>query len=251
MISQSQLHTDNAHSKLQATSAAQNAVAAKAATEPESSLKKGFHELLGSGPGDECALFGLALSIANENLAANGKSLCLCTLAGDAQEYGQLYGHGLTASGISPGRLVMVSAAREKDLLWTLEEALTSGAFSVVIGALGQQERLYAFAQSRRLKLRSAAAGIPLYLLRHWQSTGATAANGRWRVKAMPSRSPGHHTAYRFLGPSRLQLKLERMSSVRPQTWEIEFDAARHLHMARLLEYGSAGKTSGSRRQAA
>jgi hypothetical protein len=34
----------------------------------------------------------------------------------------------------------------------------------------------------------------------------------------------------------RLQLRLERMASLPPQSWEIEFDATRHLHVAPLLE---------------
>jgi hypothetical protein len=145
----------------------------------------------------------------------------------------------------------MVTATGEKDLLWTLEEALTSGAFSAVVGALGKEERLYAFPQSRRLKLRSAETATPLFLLRHWQSGGATAANGRWRVTALPSHSPGKHGDFRFPGPSRLQLRLERMASLPPQSWEIEFDATRDLHMAPLLEHGPAGAQKGRRRSVA
>jgi protein ImuA len=170
-----------------------------------------------------------------------GESLCICMLASEAQERGRLYGHGLTALGIAAERTVIVTAAREKDLLWTLEEALTSGAFGAVVGALGKEERLYAFPQSRRLKLRSCETATPLFLLRHWQSGGATSATGRWRVTALPSRSPGRHGDFRLPGPSRLQLRLERMGSLPPQSWEIEFDATRHLHMAALLEHGPAG----------
>jgi protein ImuA len=172
-------------------------------------------------------------------------------LANEAQERGQLYGHGLAALGIAADRTVVVTAAKEKELLWALEEALISGAFGAVIGALGKEERLYAFPQSRRLKLRSAETATPLFLLRHWQSTGATAANGRWRVTALPSRSPGRHGDFRLPGPSRLQFRLERMSSLPPQSWEIEFDATRHLHMAPLLEHGPAGTVVRGRRSAA
>jgi protein ImuA len=172
-------------------------------------------------------------------------------LAGEAQERGRLYGPGLAAMGIAAERTVMVTAAREKDLLWALEEALTSGAFGAVVGALGKEERLYAFPQSRRLKLRSSETATLLLLLRHWQSGGATAANGRWRVTALSSRSPGKHGDFSLPGPSRLQLRLERMASLPPQSWEIEFYATRHLHMAPLLEHGPAGSASRRRRSAA
>lgn len=218
---------------------------------PESLLKCGFHELLGGGPGDEATSLGYALRMSWEACALTGKSLCVGVLASEAQERGRLYGYGVAALGIAAERAVMVTAAREKDLLWTLEEALTSGAFGAVIGMLGKDERLYAFSQSRRLKLRSSETGTPLFLQRHWQGGGATAADGRWRVTALPSRSPGRHGEFSFLGPSRLQLHLERMGSLRPQSWEIEFDAVRHLHMAPLLEHGPAGTAKRRERPAA
>ncbi|MGF1621794.1 MAG: ImuA family protein [Rhodomicrobiaceae bacterium] len=218
---------------------------------PERLLKQGFHELLGGGPGDECASLGIALSMSWEACASTGKSLCVCMLESEAQERGRLYGSGLAALGIAAERAITVTAAREKDLLWALEEALTSGAFGAVVGMLGIDERLYTFPQSRRLKLRSAAAATPFFLLRHWQSGGATAATGRWRVTALPSRSAGKHGDFRLPGPSRLQLRLERMASLPPQSWEIEFDATRHLHLVPLLEHGPTGKAIRRRRSAA
>jgi protein ImuA len=231
--------------------AAEESGAEDFAAAPEKLLVSGFHELLGAAPGDETIRTAFALSIAASTLAGSGKGLCFCSLASEAQEYGALYGHGLSRLGIDPSRLIMVSARHEKDLLWTLEEAVGSGAFGAVIGALGSQERLYAFAQSRRLKLRVAANKTLFFLLRHWRSGGATAAHGRWRITARPSRSQAKHGRNRLLGPPRLQLTLERMASVRPQKWEMEFDAARGFHMVPLLEDGSSGVPGKRRHQAA
>lgn len=214
-------------------------------------LASGFHELLGAAPGDETMALAFALSMAAKAKGGKEKSLCFCSLASETQERGALYGQGLSGLGLDPHRIVMVRAAKEKDLLWTLEEAVNCGAFGAVIGALGRQERLYAFAQSRRLKLRVAAAGTPLFLIRHWQSGGATAAQGRWRISARLSRSDAKHAGYWFLGPPRLQLTLERMASVRPQRWEMEFDASRGFHMVPHLEDRPAHGAGGRRRQAA
>jgi protein ImuA len=211
----------------------------------------GFHELLAAAPGDESAALAFAFSLATRTVGGTGQSLCFCSLASEAQERGTLYGHGLARLGIALDRLLMVSAAREKDLLWTLEEAVGSGAFGAVIGALGPQERLYAFGASRRLKLRVTAKKTPLFLIRHWQSGGATAAEGRWRISAQPSRTQGRHAGDQLLGLPRLQLCLERMASFRPQRWEMEFDAARDFHMASLLENGPDRGAGRRRRQAA
>jgi hypothetical protein len=139
----------------------------------ENLLKQGFHELLGGGPGDECASFGVALSSSWKACASTKKSLCIGMLASEAQEHGQLYGHGLAALGVAAEKTVMVTGAREKDLLWTLEEALTSGAFGAVVGALGKEERLYAFSQ------RAIASIMRLTASRCRMSSPASARNAR------------------------------------------------------------------------
>jgi protein ImuA len=215
---------------------------------PASLLASGFHELMAGAPGDEGAALALAFSMASQAAGGRGGSLCFCGLASETQERGALYGHGFGALGLEAGRLIMITAPKEQDLLWTLEEAIASGAFGAVIGALGARERLYAFAASRRLKLRASANETPLFLLRHRSNGGATAAQGRWRVSSMPSRPEGGHG---LLGRPRLRLRLERMAGYRPRNWEMEFDAARGFHMAPLLENGPAGGAGKRRPQAA
>ncbi|WP_088343326.1 MULTISPECIES: hypothetical protein [Rhodomicrobium] len=214
-------------------------------------LGTGFHELLAAAPGDETLALGLAFSLAARAVAGNGKRLLYCSAEGELQERGALYGHGLAALGVEPGRVLMIAAPGEKDLLWTLEEAIASGGFGAVLGSLAARERLYNFAASRRLKLRVAAQGVPLYLLRHRTSGGATAAHGRWRVGALPSRSDGQHAGYNLLGPPRLRLGLERMGGLPPRAWEMEFDGARGFHMAALLEDRPARAAGKRRHQAA
>jgi protein ImuA len=218
---------------------------------PETLLAAGFHELLAAAPGDRSTALGLTLSMAAQTIGETGKAVCLCGLAGEAQEHGALYGPGLAPFGIEARQLLMVTAQKEKDLLWTLEEALASQAFGAVIGTLAFAEKLYAFPASRRLKLRACAGSTPLYLIRHHAGGGATAAQGRWRVRALPSRSEAAHAGYLFVGSPRLRLELERMASFRPQSWEMEFDATRGFHLAPLLENGPARGAGKGRRQSA
>jgi protein ImuA len=214
-------------------------------------LAVGFHELIGQGPGHHHAVLGFALSMAAKASAGPDQRLCVCSLASEAQEHGVLYGHGLAQMGVDPSKLLIMTCRCEKDLLWTLEEAVSSGAFGGVLGTLGQAERLYAFPQSRRLKLRVAASGTPLFLLRHWRSGGATAAHGRWRIAARPSISQGKHGHDNLLGPPRMQLSLERMAGIRPQSWELEYDGARGFHLVSALEDRPSGGERKPGRQAA
>lgn len=217
---------------------------------PETLLAAGFHELLAASPGHETVTAALVFTLALKAVGGAGKSLCYCTLTGETQERGALYGAGLAGLGIDPARLLMVTAAKEKDLLWTLEEAVASGAFGAIIGALGAKEKLYGFAESRRLKLRAAAKDTPLFLIRHWSAGGSTAAQGRWRVSSRLSRSEGRHADSRLLGPARLELQLERMGGFPPQQWEMEFDATRGFHLAPLLEDGPDRRAGKGRHQA-
>lgn len=225
------------------------AVASAASIVPETMLASGFHELLAAAPGHETATTAFGFGMAQK--AAAGQSLCCCSLTSEAQEHGALYGQGLASLGIAPDRLLMIMASKEKELLWTLEEAAASGAFGAIIGALGAKERIYGFAASRRLKLRTASSSAPLFLIRHGAAEGATAAHGRWRISARPSRSEGERAGFQLLGPARLQLRLERMGGFPPQHWEMAFDAARGFHMASLMENGPDRETSQGRYRAA
>ena len=218
---------------------------------PETLLASGFHELLAASPGHEAVTAALVFTLALKAAGGTSKPFCYCTLTGETQERGALYGTGFARLGIDPARLLMVTAAKEKDLLWTLEEAAASGAFGAIIGALGQKETLYGFAESRRLKLRAAAKGTPLFLIRHWSAGGSTAAQGRWQVSSRPSRPDGRHADFPLLGPARLMLRLERMGGFPPQQWEMEFDATRGFHLAPLLEDGPDRGAGKGRHQAA
>ena len=49
-------------------------------------------------------------------------------------ETGTLYSHGLRVLGIDLDRLIIVTPAKSRDVLWILEEALRSGSVSMVVG---------------------------------------------------------------------------------------------------------------------
>ena len=72
-------------------------------------------------------------------------------------ESGAPYGPGLDAFGLSPERLLTVSAARRSDLLWAMEEALRCRAVDAVIGELRHGE--IDSVALRRLSLAAAESG--------------------------------------------------------------------------------------------
>ena len=100
-------------------------------------------------------------------------------------ESGAPYGPGLDAFGLAPERLLTVAAARPRDLLWAMEEALRCRAVGAVIGELRHGE--IDMVALRRLSLAAAESGALALLLRAAPADEASTAATRWIVGAAPN----------------------------------------------------------------
>ena len=106
-----------------------------------------------------------------------------------------LYGPGLAAHGLDPGRVVLVRASRDAEILWAMEEGLRAPGITAVVGEIGS----FPMVASRRLQLAAERSGITAFLLRRWREGGQAAreralpnaAMTRWRIAALPSRPAG------------------------------------------------------------
>ena len=100
-------------------------------------------------------------------------------------ESGAPYGPGLDAFGLAPERLLTVSAARPRDLLWAMEEALRCRAVGAVIGEW--RHGTIDMVALRRLSLAAAESSALALLLRTAPADDASPAATRWIVGAAPS----------------------------------------------------------------
>ena len=205
---------------------------------PEGGLELGVvHEVVPAGAGDTAAALGFALGLL-ARIARVRPGPVLWTATHDPGRHGTAYAVGLSAAGLDPGRLIQVGAGSARDLLWTLEESLTTTAFAVAFGLIARDGRHYDFTASRRLSLRAAESGGTAVILRTGDTgSGATAAATRWSVAARPSlpvRYPGH--AMPGLGPPRWQVELVRCKRGRPREWLVEWDHETvRFHLAAAL----------------
>jgi len=135
-------------------------------------------------------------------------------------ENGAPYGPGLDGIGIAPERLITVATARERDVLWAMEEALRCRALGMVIGEM--RPRDIDQVATRRLALAAAAGNALGLILRTAPDDGPSAAATRWVIGAAPSlnaeRGPG-------VGPPRLLARLVRNRRGHLGAWIVEWNS--------------------------
>lgn len=109
-----------------------------------------------------------------------------------------LYGPGLAQAGLATDQLIITRARKPAELLWTMEEALRSGALSTVVG---EPEGRLTLTASRRLQLAAEAGGGFGFLLgAEDDGVAPSALHSRWRAAPLPSGIDADGTVSRRLG---------------------------------------------------
>ena len=135
-------------------------------------------------------------------------------------ENGALYGPGLDGIGIAPEQLITVAAARGRDVLWAMEEALRCRALGMVIGEM--RPRGIDQVATRRLAL-AAAAGNALGLILYTAADDVpSAAVTRWIVGAAAPRDTERSHG---IGPPRFLARLVRNRRGPLGTWIVEWNS--------------------------
>jgi protein ImuA len=221
---------------------------------PGGGLARGaVHEILATGGDEEDAASaaGFAAGIVARlgTRPPPGSTILWCQKSAD------LYGPGLQAHGLDPARLVLVTARRDSELLWVIEEALNAGPAAGIAAVVGEIGRLPMVA-GRRLQLAAERSGITALLLRRWHTAAEanaererpSAALTRWRITALPSgpfapaarlllppppAGEGRGGGYagtnlgKLVGQPRWRIELLRCRGGRPGNWAVEVaDAA-------------------------
>ena len=178
--------------------------------------RQGFSSWRGASRTEER---GGSTVIAGRNLLWIAEDLSLA-------ENGAPYGPGLDGAGIAPERLITVTAARGRDVLWAMEEALRCRAVGVVIGEM--RSRGIDQVMTRRLALAAAAGDTLGLLLRTAPHDEPSAAATRWIIGATPSsflRSGGGDERCHGLGPPRLSARLVRNRRGHLGAWIVEWNS--------------------------
>ena len=144
-----------------------------------------LHEISAAGEAHLAAAAGFALAVSARGAARKSTVWIAEDMA--LAESGAPYGPGLDVFGVVPEHLLTVAAARTRDLLWAMEEALRCRAVAAVIGELRHGE--IDSVAVRRLSLAAAEGGALALLLRASPPSDASTAATRWIVSAAPNDS--------------------------------------------------------------
>lgn len=186
--------------------------------------RAGLHDVCPRAHGDQPAAMGFALALALRRLAdpQERRPLLWCRLATQEREHGRLYGHGLERMGLPRHRFVTITLKKSANLLWTMEEALKSGALAAV---LGDADAAHAgLTVTRRLSLAAAQGKAAAILTFAKPDAAATASHTRWMAAALPSLSPAHDRA--APGLACWSIELTRARGGRPGAWSVEWHHA-------------------------
>jgi protein ImuA len=127
-------------------------------------------------------------------------------------EHGRPYSPG--AAGVP---LILAPTTTVAEALWTLEQALRSGAVALALGAVDGAS----LAQTRRLDF-AAKQGEAVGLVLPRRLDGLSAARRRWRISTCGSATDLDDP--RAPGPARLLAELVRGRGERPGAWMLEQD---------------------------
>jgi protein ImuA len=187
-------------------------------------MRAGLHDVSPRAYGDAPAAMGFALALALRRLTdkQERRPLLWCRLAREEREHGRLHGHGLERLGLPRARFITITLKKPQALLWTMEEALKSGALAMVIG---DADSAHAdLTVTRRLSLAASAGKSAALLTFARTDAPATASQTRWTAASVPSRSPPHDAA--APGNPAWSVELTRARGGRPGAWILEWHNA-------------------------
>ncbi|HMI61818.1 MAG TPA: hypothetical protein VK518_12945 [Puia sp.] len=123
--------------------------------------------------------------------------------------------------GIPPEQVVFIDVRNQKQVLWAVEEALSSEGLAAVIGEVKEID----FTASRRLQLAVEKSRTTGFLVRDRpRDLNANACVARWRIRPLASVSVDDFPGVGF---TRWSVELLRVKNGHAGSWEMEWIAGR------------------------
>jgi protein ImuA len=131
---------------------------------------------------------------------------------------------GLRSFGLDPDKIIFVNLKREKDILWSIQEALKCDSLTAVVGEIAE----ISFTESRRLQLAVEQSRVTGFILRRGQRQfNTTACVTRWKITHLPSTLDLLDADMPGVGFPRWNVELLKVRNGKPGSWHIEWLAGK------------------------
>jgi protein ImuA len=132
--------------------------------------------------------------------------------------------------GVEPHRIIFVNATKEKDVLWTAEEALKSTGLAAVIA----ETKELSFTTSRRLQLAVEKSQVTGFLIRQQpRLLTPNVCSARWAINPVASELPMNMPGVGF---PRWKVNLLKVRNGKTGEWNIEWDGSRFNTISPVLQ---------------
>jgi len=170
------------------------------------------HEFLSASVEDVAATNGFVTALLSKLMKPGGVCIWISTSR-------TLFPPALKIFSVEPDQIIFIDLKKEKDVLWTMEEALKCNRLAAVLGEVKE----ISFTESRRLQLAVEQSRVTGFLLRHQpHRLNTIACVARWRITSLPTElengMPG-------VGFPRWNIELLKVRNGKPGNWKIEWSA--------------------------
>lgn len=171
------------------------------------------HEFISNAKPGAAATNGFVSGLLGKLMQQGGTCLWISTKR-------TIFPASLKLFGIEPDRVIFVDLPKDKEALWSVEEALKCAALTAVVGEFTE----LTFTQSRRLQLAVEESHVTGLIHRYNpRSENTTACVTRWKIKPLPCNieegMPG-------LGFSRWNVDLLKVRNGKPGSWQVEWSSS-------------------------
>ncbi|MGX5858271.1 ImuA family protein [Dyadobacter jiangsuensis] len=172
--------------------------------------KVGVHEFISTAPEDAAATAGFMAAVTGQLMKSDG--ICLWVSSRRT-----VFPLALGYFGIEPDRVIFIDLKKDKDLLWTIEEALKCNALAAVIGEVKELN----LTESRRLQLAVEDSKVTGFLHRvSPRSLNPISSICRWKISPLPS---GRDGSLPGIGFPRWNVTIEKVRNGQPGNWNVQW----------------------------
>lgn len=180
------------------------------------------HEFLHDTPENAAATNGFVIGL----LATLMQKDSISIWVGPSQ---QIFPPALKAFGVDPAKIIFIRLQKEKEILWTMEEALKCQGLAAVIGNV----QGISFTASRRLQLAVEKSKVTGFLIRQINRTQVTTAFiSRWKITTAASV---HAPGLPGVGFPCWNVQLEKVKNGKPGNWVISFQSGSFRFINKLI----------------